>query len=55
MKHITRISQSPKQGAEWQEILCMLAVTLNMVMGAFGGAAPFTQFIEEKCDIPQNT
>lgn len=36
----------------WQEVVCTVAVTVNALMKAFGGSAPFFQFVEEKCDIP---
>jgi hypothetical protein len=52
VKHIARISKHPKQGAAWQEVICMVSVTVNLIMTAFGGTSPFTSFIEEKCDIP---
>lgn len=54
MKHLARMTvTTPKPAAEWQEILCSVAVAFNAIMGFFGGASPLGLYIEDKCNIPQ--
>ena len=54
MKHIVALSvKQPAKAALWQEVVCSVAVALQSLFNFAGGGFPFTDFIVDKCDLPQ--
>ncbi len=54
MKHFRVISnRAPRTAALWQEIVCQVAVGLNIFLEFLGGSSPILLFVEDKCDLPQ--
>ena len=54
MKHCkTLTKRSPVRADSAQELICVIAQFLTMLLGSFGGAAPSLDFLNEKCDNPE--
>ena len=53
MKHIRLVSRTMPRGADvWQDIVCSLAHTVNLLAQSKGGTSPIAAAIDDKCDIP---
>jgi hypothetical protein len=53
VKHLRSLSSGqPAQANIWQDIICQFAGVLSALLGAFGGASPLTDYVDDKCLIP---
>ncbi|MFA7692250.1 MAG: hypothetical protein GX117_11910 [Candidatus Hydrogenedentes bacterium] len=53
MKHLKTVTLSPvAKAAKWQDNVCIIAQTLNTILGFFGGSSPLLNFLDDKCTIP---
>lgn len=53
MKHMTKVTQSPvAKAGGWQDNVCIIAQTLNAILGFFGGSSPILMYVDDKCAIP---
>ena len=43
----------PRGADVWQDIVCSLAHTLNLLAQSKGGTSPIAAAIDDKCDIPE--
>jgi hypothetical protein len=53
VKHLRPFTKRAPEKAElWQEIICSINHLVFGLITAKGGAAPVSQFVDQKCDIP---
>jgi hypothetical protein len=57
MKHLAPVTRrSVKKAGSWEDFVCVVATLFNNIIGAFGGSAPISGYIADKCTIkpPEN-
>jgi hypothetical protein len=53
VKHVRTLTNGhPSQANVWQDIICQVVGIFSALLGAFGGASPLTDYVDEKCLIP---
>ena len=56
MKHIDRVSKGlPASADALQFIICEASRELGLLLEQKGGASPFVDYINIKCDLPEDT
>ena len=52
MKHLIPMTRvSVKRAGGWEDFICTFATLFSNIIGSFGGAAPISGYIAEKCTI----